>query len=609
MKRGRLWQTALAVVALSVAVLPANAQETGSISGILTDADTGEPIADEYLFAYSDADSGSTYTNEDGSYEIRRLLPGTYLLEAGNTMHFTSDYVHVWWPGVSEYEDAGDLTVVTGESTEGVDLQLEYGGVVRGVITDAWTGEPIPQVSVAIDERRHDTWAGGLGVTTDDQGRYRLGGLKGEYRLSTYDSTGEHLVFESAPFAIAPGEEIVVDQTLTPAYGTPFATIGGVACEIDASSTGCWGPEESQLGRLAGVTVEARSVDGSLLGTATTDEWGGFTLENLRTGTILVGFKDPPAGMEDVSEAKEYRLGPNEGVWDVELRAQRVEAHLSVWSAVTPREIHPGEEVGVRLTVRFSRARPSVSPFEVSNVVVRVHLPAGLEYVEHSGIGTYDPSDGMWTVQTLPYLGSAQMTITVSAAGEGSFRPHAEILESDWPDSVATHGDGRGDDYTSETIRVTAPTPVEQAIVGGTVFRDSDEDGVRDPGERILDGVTVVALDETGLSYTAITGTNGDYRMSQLPGGTFTMKLDTSTLPDDVDGVENVYVISLGPDSSFLDADFACIPASGTVAWWLLGTGALLLAAGASSATWLLMRRRSALEPLPAEAEQESITV
>lgn len=69
-----------------------------------------------------------------------------------------------------------------------------------------------------------------------------------------------------------------------------------------------------------------------------------------------------------------------------------------------------------------------------------------------------------------------------------------------------------------------------RAVLYGRVFEDEDGDGVQDPGEPGLSGVTVTVTDSLGGVHTLTTDANGDWRVD-IPAGPATADVDESTLP------------------------------------------------------------------------------
>ena len=104
------------------------------------------------------------------------------------------------------------------------------------------------------------------------------------------------------------------------------------------------------------------------------------------------------------------------------------------------------------------------------------------------------------------------------------------------------------------------------ADIGDRVWDDANGDGVQDSGEAGLEGVTVELIDDNGdVVETAVTDANGEYLFeNQLPG-TYTVRVDPSTLPAgwgmptyDYDGIGTAdeATVTVVEDQVFLDADF-----------------------------------------------------
>ncbi len=72
-------------------------------------------------------------------------------------------------------------------------------------------------------------------------------------------------------------------------------------------------------------------------------------------------------------------------------------------------------------------------------------------------------------------------------------------------------------------------------MIGDYVWHDQDRDGIQDAGEPGLQGVTVTLRDSGGnVVATTITGANGFYQFTGLCADTYTVDVDESTLPANV---------------------------------------------------------------------------
>lgn len=138
---------------------------------------------------------------------------------------------------------------------------------------------------------------------------------------------------------------------------------------------------------------------------------------------------------------------------------------------------------------------------------------------------------GYYLFEHLPF---ADYTITVSNLPNNVTEPTFDF------DGVATSSTTAiSKDAISATndIRNIDFGYVGTGLIGDTVWNDINADGVQDPGENGLNGVTVtlsgVDLNNDGTSdtLTTVTGTDGSYEFAGLPPGEYTVTVDSSTIP------------------------------------------------------------------------------
>lgn len=89
---------------------------------------------------------------------------------------------------------------------------------------------------------------------------------------------------------------------------------------------------------------------------------------------------------------------------------------------------------------------------------------------------------------------------------------------------------------SSTTGEFTARTTPQLGSIGDFVWQDNNGNGVQDPGEPGIDGVTVRLKDSGGnVLDTKVTATNGPlsgyYLFQNVPAGTYTVEVDPTTLP------------------------------------------------------------------------------
>ncbi len=108
-----------------------------------------------------------------------------------------------------------------------------------------------------------------------------------------------------------------------------------------------------------------------------------------------------------------------------------------------------------------------------------------------------------------------------------------------------------------------------RGVIGDTIFLDRDSSGAPDPGEG-LEGVRVGLYDITGtiLLATTVTDENGNYTFGNVPAGTYTVKVDTTTLPgglinsvdpDTASPGDSQSIVTIGPGGVNLLQDFGYI--------------------------------------------------
>lgn len=179
-----LWVAASAWAQTSSSA-PANPPAAqGTISGIVTDAATGQPLKKATIvFRNTQASGGmrlqqalAVTTGVDGRYTMR-LDAGEYRLAATRNNYVRQSY------GEKDPRRPGTIvTLAAGQELKDIDFHLVAGGVISGRVIDE-DGEPMSGVSVQVlraafqDGERKLQPAGGM-ARTDDRGEFRIFGLE-----------------------------------------------------------------------------------------------------------------------------------------------------------------------------------------------------------------------------------------------------------------------------------------------------------------------------------------------------------------------------------------------------------------------------------------------
>lgn len=162
--------TPVEVGAEDVPQLEASLTKGRSIEGTVVDRVTGRPLSQVCVHAEPSGGSGEVQsygcTDAAGLYRTGGLLPGEYLVEFTNSQ---GRYVTQWFDDSATAATATVVTVGADADTSGIDAQMDLGGNVTGLVTDARTDEPMANVCVTLVADGGGESSGGC---ADGEGRY-----------------------------------------------------------------------------------------------------------------------------------------------------------------------------------------------------------------------------------------------------------------------------------------------------------------------------------------------------------------------------------------------------------------------------------------------------
>ena len=185
----------LLVLALLLGALcgRADAQSTGSISGTVTNAGTGAPLAGVIVYVYTSTGSyaGGGSTSASGVYTVGGLATGTYYVRTSNSLGYLDElYNNLPCPGggCPPLTTGTGLNVTAGATTSGIDFGLALLGTITGTVTNAGTGAPLAGVGADIYNASGSYVGYGY---TNASGVYTVIGLAtGTYYVRTWNSLG-----------------------------------------------------------------------------------------------------------------------------------------------------------------------------------------------------------------------------------------------------------------------------------------------------------------------------------------------------------------------------------------------------------------------------------
>ncbi len=240
----------------------------------------------------------SDASDDRGVYRCYGLEPGKYIVGAGTDPkenNFVAlgarTYQRLWYPGVTQEEQATPLEITVEKETAGIDLKLERakkGFKVMGRVYDADTSKPVPNVMLGLGTLNAEgimtnmTFGGGSG--SNNEGEFKLEGItKGKYRAIPHSW--------NAPEYYGDGVEFEVDNEDISGLEVKMhkgATIQGTVVLEEGAS-----PEAQK--KLSGLNLVAQARDANAKETdwnAATNSWSGIDaagnvqFKGVRTGRV-----------------------------------------------------------------------------------------------------------------------------------------------------------------------------------------------------------------------------------------------------------------------------------------------------------------------------------
>lgn len=236
---------------------------SGIITGKVTDASTGNPVANVIVTAENstgqDSSGYTAFTDSNGNYRIdTNLQTGTYNITADD---FEGSYLS---------QTVTQISVTAGATTSKVNFALPKSAVISGTVTDSVSGSPLSGALVEATSSNHLYSAI---ATTTSSGQYTLNTNlgTGTYTVQVFEATN-HLPTSVSGITATQGQT-TTGVNLAP---KPSGTITGTITQPNGTP-------------IAGADVSAFDGTFTFFGSATTNSAGQYQITtNLGTGTYTV---------------------------------------------------------------------------------------------------------------------------------------------------------------------------------------------------------------------------------------------------------------------------------------------------------------------------------
>lgn len=256
----------------------------GTISGRVFDNDTGEGVSGVLVNAsprnrvpMTSRDVSSKSSPSDGSYTITGLPPGDYRI----VREETEGYPRV------KISEVHEVTVKLGQAVAGIDIPLDKGLTVSGVVMDTG-GNVVPEAEVVANTEDHQTQER---VFTEPDGSFEITGLSPTHTLrvqatSSRDDTDKYESDVLGPIELL---DAGVDGLVLELRHARNRRMAGVVV----------GPDGQPVAKAG---ILANPQDFRHFGNnATADEEGRFSIAGLAAGNYRIGLARPGQSMWKVA--------------------------------------------------------------------------------------------------------------------------------------------------------------------------------------------------------------------------------------------------------------------------------------------------------------------
>ena len=515
---------------------------------------------------------GSTTTDENGNYLFNNVAPGTYYVDAA-TPPLNST------PSPGAPDPTAAFTVLANQQYLDADIGFlptqpaTIGGTVWNDTTPngVLAGEPgIPGVTVDLL-----TPAGVIiaTTTTDTNGNYTFIVPPGSYLVQVSDTHNVLDDFTGGPLGPNPGQDnnnqaqpypITIgggNSNTTADFGyvqylTPAGVIGNQVW-FEADRDGIYEPLSGEVG-VAGVTVELLDSQNNFIARTMTGADGGYAFTSLADGTYKVKVTDTFGIL--TGYAPTTIVG---GTADNTNKAQPYSVTLAAGSRIN-------------MTADFGYILPGGA---IGDYVWYDANKNGLQDVGEPGIGNVtidlrDPSNKLIATTTTDANGGYIFTDLLAGTYIVDVTDTKGVLFGYSPSPTGVGSESQTDPFqvvlaaaqvvNNADFGYYQPTNGGTAVVGDTVWWDTNGNGERDPSELGIPGVVVLLLESGTNQFKGSTTTdeNGNYLFNNVAPGTYyvdaaTPPLNSTPSPGAPDPTAAFTVLA---NQQYLDADIGFLP-------------------------------------------------
>jgi putative cell wall-binding protein len=456
---------------------------TGTVTGTVTNT-SGAPVSNINVQVIGvDAqgnDTGtfaSTVTGPDGTYSIDTVAEGkaiAYFSDPNET------YAYQWYNNQVGFSgNATPFQVTSGGTTAGIDADMSVGGGFSGTVAGPG-GTPLPDIDVLAFPVGPGSGSAGyyddLITTTGADGTYSVAGLpSGHYQVSFQDPRGQ--------YALQVYNNAASDSDATAVSVTAPASTDGIDADLAIGGKISGTVTDAGGAPVSGVSVLAFSSDDGVGSSfATTGSDGSYTVGGLGADDYDVEFSTPN-GLEY------YPNTPDSG------SATPVSVVAGQTTAGIDEQETPGC-VGEASTTTTLTA--DVNPADAGqNVTLTATVTGGAEGSPSGSVAFFDGGSELGSDDLGPD-GTATFSTSTLAPGTHSL-------------TAVYSGDGDHGGSTSNTL--------DEIINGGSI---SGQVTTGSPAAGV-EGAYVYACDDDNFCQSASTDSDGDYTVSNLEDGSYTV--------------------------------------------------------------------------------------